>query len=274
MKGEVEMSDKRKYIVITGSSAGIGRSAAEAFAKRGKNLILVARRKARLEELRNKLLSEHPEIDVIFKVYDLSLPQNVYNFYNELKLEGLCIETWINNAGIGQFGRFIDLDIEKQQNTIHLNVEATTIFSALFVKDHFNVPGSQLINISSAGGYLTLPEQIVYCASKSYICAFTEGLIHEVRMTNAAIKVKLFAPSATKTEFDGLAIGNPDHVYEKGRDKFQTSEEVAELLVQLYESDMPVGRVTRGTFEYNLVEPQLPFAIHMKAVSSDAFPEK
>lgn len=274
MKGEEKMSVKKEYVVITGASAGIGRSTAEAFAKRKKNLILVARRKAKLEELKSNLLREHPEIDVIVKVYDLSIPQNVYNFYNGLKLDGLCIETWINNAGMGKFGHFIDLDVEKQQETVHLNIEATTIFSALFAKDHFNVPGSQLINVSSAGGYLILPEQIVYCASKFYICAFTEGLMHEVRMANAAMKVKLFAPSATKTEFDGLAIDNPDHVYEKGRDKFQTSEEVAELLFQLYESDAQVGRVTRGTFEYNLLEPQFPFAIHMKAVSSNAFSEE
>lgn len=268
------MSEKRKYTVITGASAGIGYSAAEAFAKRGKNLVLVARRKARLEELRSKLLSEHPEIDVIVKVYDLTISQNVYNFYNELKLEGLCLETWINNAGIGKFGPFINSDITQHQEAIHLNIEATTILSYLFAKDHFHVPGTQLINISSAAGYLVLPEQIVYCASKFYICAFTEALFHEARLGNAAMKVKLFAPSATKTEFDGLAIDDPDHVYEKGRDKFQTSEEAAELIVQLYESDMPVGRVTRGTFEYNLVEPQFPFAFHMKAVSSDAFPGK
>lgn len=258
--------ENKKYIVITGASAGIGRSAARAFASREKNLVLVARREERLNELKNELLREHPNIDVVVKVKDLSKSENAYALYEELR--PLNIETWINNAGVGVFGLLSEIDVARAQGIIHLNIEALTILSCLYVKDYINKPGSQLINISSAGGYITLPEQIVYCSSKFYICAFTEGLIHEMENMNAALKVKLLAPSATKTEFDSLATDNPNYDYDKGRGKYHTSEHVAELLLQLYDSDKTVGRVTRGTFEFNLLGPQFPYADYMHAVKN------
>lgn len=262
------MSDdeKKKYIVITGASAGIGRSTAKAFAEREKNLVLVARREERLNELKNELLRKNPNIDLIIKVKDISKSENAYALYEELR--PLNIEAWINNAGVGVFGLVSKIDVARAQGIIHLNIEALTILSCLYIKDYISKPGSQLINISSAGGYILLPEQVSYCASKFYICAFTEALMHEMKNMNAALKVKLLAPSATKTEFDSIATDNPNYDYDKGRGKYHTSEHVAKLLLQLYDSDKTVGRVTRGTFEYNLLDPQFPYADYMEPVKN------
>ena len=90
-----------KYTVITGASSGIGYETARAFAGRGSNLILIARRKDRLEFLRQEILSSHPGLDIIVKVVDLSVPDNVFQLYEGIKEYPL--QTWINNAGFGNY---------------------------------------------------------------------------------------------------------------------------------------------------------------------------
>ena len=76
-----------KYVTITGASSGIGRAAAKAFAKMGKNLILIARREKRLLQLKEQLLANDPTLDIILKIVDLSIVENVLSLYKELKFE-------------------------------------------------------------------------------------------------------------------------------------------------------------------------------------------
>ena len=85
-----------KYIVITGASSGIGYAAAKAFAKRGRNLILIARRLEQLEQLKSEI-SEISDVKVVIITADLSIIENVYDVYS--KLRRYFVETWINNAG-------------------------------------------------------------------------------------------------------------------------------------------------------------------------------
>ncbi|MEC3421441.1 SDR family NAD(P)-dependent oxidoreductase, partial [Bacillus cereus] len=90
-----------KYTVITGASSGIGYEAALAFASRGKNLVLVARRQEELNGLKLKINEMHPELDVVIRRTDLSVTEDVYKLYESL--QAFQIETWINNAGFGNF---------------------------------------------------------------------------------------------------------------------------------------------------------------------------
>ena len=82
---------------------------------------------------------------------------------------------------------------------IHLNIEALTIFSTLFVHDYMDIQNTQLINISSCGGYIIVPTAVTYCATKFYVSTFTEGLARELESRNAKMKVKVLAPAATRT---------------------------------------------------------------------------
>src|SRR5690348_13852183 len=91
----------KKYTVITGASSGIGYESALAFAARGKNLIIVARRTEELEKLKSEIGKLNSNLDVIIKTADLSVVKNAYNLYEGLK--EYEIETWINNAGFGNF---------------------------------------------------------------------------------------------------------------------------------------------------------------------------
>ena len=93
------MQPTKKYTVITGASSGIGYETAKAFASRGKNLIVAARRTENLERLKHEILERHSALDIVIRTVDLSTPEGVYQFYSELK--DFRLETWVNNAGFG-----------------------------------------------------------------------------------------------------------------------------------------------------------------------------
>ena len=133
------------------ASSGIGYETAKAFSGRGKNLIIVARRKDNLEMLKKEILEERPDVDVVIRSTDLSVPENAYQFYEGLKDYG--VETWVNNAGFGNYDSVADQDLGKIGAMLHLNIEALTILSSLFVRDYKEIDGTQLINVLSCGGH-------------------------------------------------------------------------------------------------------------------------
>ena len=155
-----------KYTVITRASSGIGYEVAKAFAERGKNLVITARRKNNLERLKREILGIYPDLDIVIRSADLSVPENVYQFYEGLR--GYEIETWINNAGFGNYDRVADQDLNKISMMLNLNIEALTILSSLYVRDYKDVEGTQLINISSCGGYTIVPTAVT-CSGQAFL---------------------------------------------------------------------------------------------------------
>lgn len=252
------MKNLKPYTVITGASSGIGRAAAKAFAGRGKNLVVAARRKEKLEEVKKEILSAHPELDVIVKVSDLSDPNLVRLFYEEVS--SLPLETWINNAGFGNYDSVAHQDLNKIKAMLRLNVEALTILSSLFVRDYRDMEGAQLINLSSAGGYTIVPTAVTYCAAKFYVSAFTEGLARELQESGAKLKAKVLAPAATKTEFGCVANDVAEYDYDQSFGTYHSAEEMADFLMKLYESDKVVGLVDRETFRFRPSDPLFPYA--------------
>lgn len=198
------VQNTEKYTVITGASSGIGYETAKAFAERGSSLILVARRKDRLETLRQEILALHPMLDIVVKAADLTVPQNVFQLYESI--ESYSLRTWVNNAGFGNYGSVGNQDLEKISRMLHLNVEALTVFSSLFVRDFKDTEGTQLINISSCGGYTIVPNAVTYCAAKFYVSAFTEGLAWELKAAHAKMQAKVLAPAAKKRNLEKLRM--------------------------------------------------------------------
>ncbi len=139
----------KKYIVITGASSGIGAAAAKAFARRGENLILIARRAELLQNLKGEIAKISPESDVVIKICDLARSENVLALWDELKSYEL--KALINSAGFGDFGLVGEQDLQKTVRMIDLNVTALAILSSLFTRD-YKRKQTQLINISSVGG--------------------------------------------------------------------------------------------------------------------------
>lgn len=247
-----------KYTVITGASSGIGYETAKAFAARGKNLIIVARRQHNLEALKKEILTKYPTLDIVVKVTDLSVLENVYQLYLDLK--GYSLETWVNNAGFGNYDSVAHQDLKKIETMLHLNVEALTMLSSQFVCDYKDVEGTQLVNISSCGGYTIVPTAVTYCATKFYVSTFTEGLAWELKAQGAKMQAKVLAPAATKTEFGQIANNIDKYDYDKLFGTYHTSQQMAAFLLELYDSDKTVGMVDRETFAFRLCDPLFPYA--------------
>ena len=155
-------------------------------AERGKNLIITARRKNNLERLKWEILEKRLDLDIVIRSTGLSVPENAHQFYEGLR--GYEIEAWVNNAGFGNYDSVADQDLNKISRMLNLNIGALTILSSLYVRDYKDVEGTQLINISSAGGYTIVPTAVTYCAAKFYVSTFTEGLAWELKETGAKMR--------------------------------------------------------------------------------------
>ncbi len=243
-----------KYTVITGASSGIGKETALEFAKRSKNMVLVARREDLLNEVKNEIQKINKDVNVIVKSSDLSDMDNVYSLYESLK--ELDIETWINNAGFGNMTSIKDQKLNKIQKMISLNIEALTILSTLYVRDYENIDNTQLINISSGAGYTIIANSVTYSATKFYVSAFTEGLAEELKYKKSKLKAKILAPAATETEFISRALNNKsDFIKLEGLiPKYNTAKEMAKYLLDLYDSEKVVGIVNGETYDYELTD--------------------
>ena len=143
---------------------------------------------------------------------------------------------------------------------LHLNIEALTILSSLYVRDYKDTERAQLINISSCGGYTIVPTAVTYCAAKFYVSTFTEGLARELEETGAKMKVKVLAPAATRTEFGMVANDVSEYDYDKSFGTYHTSKQVAGFLLELYDSEKVVGLVDREDFSFRLADPLFPYA--------------
>lgn len=244
------------YALITGASSGIGYETALKFAAKGQNVIIVARNEEKLQQLKDAIAAQYPNVDVVIKVVDLAQADNVKALYEDVKHYSL--QTLVNNAGFGDFGSVKDADINKIQTMLHLNIEALTILTTLFVKDYENVEGTQVINISSVGGYEIYTAALTYSATKYYVAAYTEGLDVQLRDKGANMRAKVIAPSSTKTSFMDRSLDTENTDYDAYFERYNTSEELADYIMTLYDSDKHIGIVDDDTLELKLYDHFYP----------------
>lgn len=246
-----------KYTVITGASSGIGYEAAKAFAARGKNVIVTARRRDRLEALKKEIAAINPSVDVVIHEADLSSNDETIAFYESLKKYE--VETFVNNAGRGDHGDIAEPNLPYSMGMIHLNVDSVAILSALYVRDYKNVEGAQLINISSIGGYMLFPGATMYVATKFFVSALTEGIDLEMRKNGYKLRAKVLAPGATETEFEQTANELDTPVdYAKKFARYHTAAEMAGFLLELYDGDKTVGEMDFENFRIKLSDAKHP----------------
>ena len=185
--------------LITGASSGIGAIYADRLARRGYDLILVARNRQRLDDLARRLADETGRtIEVV--AADLSDKSGLARVENLLRTDS-SITLLVNNAGFGAMAPLLDADIDKMTNMIDLNVTALTRLTYAAVPGFVARGGGTIINIASI--VAIAPELLngVYGASKAFVLAFSRSLKHELADKN--IRVQAVAPGATATEFWG-----------------------------------------------------------------------
>lgn len=175
------------YALISGASSGIGSELAKLFAA-DYDLILVARRKDKLEQLAQEL-----NCKTICIAKDLSDLNQVRELIQEI--QDLDIQVLVNNAGFGDYGDFTKLDIEKQIEMINLNISALTYLSHAFAKRG----RGKILNIASVAAFAPGPLMATYYASKAYVLSFSFALAEELR--RQGIQVSVACPGPTHTEF-------------------------------------------------------------------------
>ena len=247
----------KKYTVITGASSGIGYETAKAVAARGKNVIITARRRERLEALQKEIRGSNPDVEVIILEADLSSNEETIALYESLTKYD--IETWVNNAGRGDHGDITVPNLRHSLGMLHLNMDAVAILSSLYVRDYKDKEGAQLINVSSIGGYLVVPGATLYCATKFFVSALTEGIDHEMRRGGYKLRAKVLAPASTETEFEQTANELEEPVdYAEKHGRFHTAAEMAQFLLALYDGDKTVGEIDFAKFTIKLSDAKHP----------------
>ena len=160
----------RPVTLITGASAGLGAEFARQCARRGEELVLVARRRGLLEDLTAEVGNAH----VI--AADLSAPAAPRRLLEEVEGRGLVVSTLINNAGFGLIGRFADLPLDRQRQMLDLNVAALTELTHLVLPAMRARGRGGILNLASTAAFQPGPGFAVYFASKSFVLSFTESL--------------------------------------------------------------------------------------------------
>ena len=196
----------RPVTLITGASAGLGAEFARQCARRGEELVLVARRQGRLEDLAAEVGKAH----VI--AADLSAREAPRRLLEEVEGRGLAVSTLINNAGFGLIGRFADLPLDRQRQMLELNVAALTELTHLVLPAMKERRSGKILNIASTAAFQPGPGFAVYFASKAFVLSFTEALHQELKGTG--IKVSALCPGPTATEF-GAVAGFRDNRFER-----------------------------------------------------------
>ena len=182
--------------LVTGASNGIGKEMAIYLSELGYDLVVVARSGDRLLELKNGLNTKI----TIFE-YDLSMIDNCYKLYDQLKDEKIDIV--INNAGFGVFGNY-ELDtLDKDMNMIDLNVKCLHILTKLFVNNKYT---KRILNVSSSAGLMVGgPLMSGYYATKSYVCSYSFALYEELRRNKSDKKISVLCPGPVDTGFNKRA---------------------------------------------------------------------
>jgi len=190
------------WTLITGASSGLGTEFARQSAALGQNLILTARRNDRLEELKTELNALYPiQIEVI--PADLANKNEVQRLISELKQKELFVETLINNAGFGAFGKFDLISAERMEEMIQVNITSLSLLTHALSTQMKQHKRGNILNVASIAGYLAGPYMAEYYASKAYVLSLTEALHEELIHDN--IHVTALCPGPTKTEFFAAA---------------------------------------------------------------------
>lgn len=188
----------RPLIIVTGASSGLGLGFAERFAARGCDLVLIARREARLRELADRLLAEHGATSTVIAA-DLAYPQSPGRIVAELKGAGQRVDGLVNCAGFGTAGPFSGEDPARIAAELAVNVTAPTILTQLLMPQLLESPAGVLVMVSSTAGHQPVPNMAVYAASKTYLTSLSAALWQEAR--GSELRVLSVCPGPTATEF-------------------------------------------------------------------------
>jgi len=213
-----------KTALITGASAGIGLEFAIIFAKEKYDLVITARNGTKLNELANKLKNNH-NVNVKVLTKDLSKQNAGKEIFNELKNEKIVTDILINNAGLGVFDNYWNIELQDEQNMLQVNIMALTELTNLFAKDMMNRGGGKILNVASTAAFQPGPTMAGYYASKAFVLSYSQSVDFELR--KKGVQVSTLCPGPTLTEFQIRANMEDVNLLKKGFT--MSAEEVAQI---------------------------------------------
>lgn len=187
-------------VLITGASSGIGKDMAYYFAKLNYDLILVARRKELMEQIKKDV-----NVNVKIIQMDLTDKNNCFKLYDLVKDDN--IDILVNNAGFGLFGMFYKTDLDRELEMINLNITATHILTKLFLKDFVKRDYGYILNVCSSAGFMAGPRLNTYYATKNYSLKLTMAIYEELKHMKSKVHISALCPGPVNTEFNKVANG-------------------------------------------------------------------
>ena len=196
------MDFRNRTALITGASSGIGAAFARELAAKGVNLVLVARRLDRLNQLSTELSQKHG-VKVAVVNLDLTADSSVPKLKTKVDELGLKVDLLINNAGFATSGDFEKEDLPQALNQIDLNVKALVALTHAFIPEMLSRKHCAVINVASTAAFQPVPTMAVYGATKAFVLSFSEALWAE--FNSRGVRVLALCPGATDTEFFEVA---------------------------------------------------------------------
>jgi hypothetical protein len=193
------MVTEEKYALVTGATSGIGKELVKLFVKDNYNLVIVARTQDELNNTANELKLENGNVKIIPIAKDLFKRESPFELYDEVKQKGIQVDVLVNDAGQGQYGEFVNTDINRELDIIQLNIGAYVVLTKLFLKDMVARGSGKILNVASIASKIPGPWQSVYHGTKAFVHSFNESVRAEIKDTGVTLTSLL--PGPTETDF-------------------------------------------------------------------------
>ena len=187
--------------LVTGASSGIGRDIAKELAKKGYDIIAVARNKEALENLKKEI--DNVKVDI--QILDVTNREGCIQLHDEMIKKYGFVDIVVNNAGFGTCGKFVDTDLNKEIKMIDTNITALHMLTKLFLIDMVKEDKGYIMNVASIAGFMPGPLMATYYSSKAYVVRLTQSIRQELFMMKSHVKISALCPGPVKTNFCKVA---------------------------------------------------------------------
>jgi short-subunit dehydrogenase len=194
----INLENRNRYALITGATSGIGYELAKLFARDGYNLILVARNQQLLQQTSDELKQQYG-VEITPLAKDLFKPTAAEEIYNKTREMGITVNVLVNDAGQGEWGPFVETDLQRDLDIIQLNIASLVSLTKYFLRDMVQRNEGKILQLGSEAGTTPMPLLATYAATKAFVISFSVALADELRNTDITVTVLL--PGATDTDF-------------------------------------------------------------------------
>jgi len=214
---------EKKHALITGATSGIGYELAKLFAQDGYNLVLVARSEENLQQTAKEMEQLNSDIHTHIITADLFESDGAVKVYDKTNELGITINVLVNDAGQGEWGRFIKTDLNREIDIVQLNIISLMSLTKFYLKEMIARNEGKILQLASSVSKAPSPYLSVYAATKAFVLSFTEALSEELKETEVSITA--LQPGATDTDFFHKAKAENTVTYKEG--DLYAAEEVA-----------------------------------------------